>query len=728
MSFLNELNRRNVIRVATAYVVASWLIIQVVETIFPIYGLGDAAIRTVITLLAVMFIPALILSWVFELTPEGLKREVEVLQEDSITRYTGKKLDRIILMLAAIAIAYFAFDKFVLEPGRVAEIVEETAQQARSEALVDSYGDKSIAVLPFVNLSSDPEQEYFSDGISEELLNLLARIPELRVISRSSAFSFKGKDIPIPEVAKQLHVGHVLEGSIRKAGDRVRITAQLIEARSDTHLWSAVYDRGLGDIFAIQEEIAGAIEQALALKLALGTDDAAMPAVVNPASADTYDIYLQGRELVRLRDPDSLEQATRLFERALRLDANFAPAHAQLAIAAMHKVQVGASTVEDARLFAAPHLERARELEPGLADVYYGQALLASLQYDPESAIDNSREALSINPSYSDAWTVQANSLNRLGRYADADAAYQQVLDTDPLNPIGLSNYIERLDFTGQTEKAHKLADLLLTQSPGLGYSLHALTSMLYEGKIAEGLEWALKGGKYVLVAICFRWIGESAEAYRLDPSNDIALGSEEAIRETQRALNRDPDNVGAITEAAIALYSSNRIDEALPLLERALDLGPDNRPIRSHLDLYLTMMLAEARRITGDEAGAQAVAEIVRQDYAARVTAGQQHENLDVWGALIAAFDGDRDGAIALLRSAVQHGLRAKDEIFNELIFEPLWDDPRYIELQAELDAILAEEHEKVLQLICFNNPVPDDWRPLPETCEGVENGTDPK
>ena len=203
MSFLNELKRRNVLRVGAAYIVSSWLLIQVAETIFPLFGYGDTPARLVVMVLTIAFIPSMIFAWVFEITPEGLKRDSDVVREQSITQVTGKKLDRIILVVLALALAYFAFDKFVLDPVRDAELVEETAQQTRTDVLVESYGDLSIAVLPFVNMSSDPEQEYFSDGISEELLNLLSKIPELRVISRSSSFAFKGEKTDIPTVAKK---------------------------------------------------------------------------------------------------------------------------------------------------------------------------------------------------------------------------------------------------------------------------------------------------------------------------------------------------------------------------------------------------------------------------------------------------------------------------------------------------------------------------------------------
>ena len=194
MSLFSELKRRNVFRVATAYIVASWLIIQVIETIFPVFGFSDGAIRLVITLLAIAFVPALVLSWAFELTPDGLTKEVNVERESSMTRYTGKKIDRGIMMLLTLALGYFAFDKFVLDPKRDAALIESTTRQAQTSRVNQAVADYSIAVLPFVNMSDDTENEYFSDGLSEELLNLLARIPELKVASRSSAFSYKGKN------------------------------------------------------------------------------------------------------------------------------------------------------------------------------------------------------------------------------------------------------------------------------------------------------------------------------------------------------------------------------------------------------------------------------------------------------------------------------------------------------------------------------------------------------
>jgi TolB-like protein len=239
MSFLAELKRRNVIRVLIAYLAAAWFLIQIADTVVPAYGLPDSVVGILITLLAIGLVPVVITSWVFEWTPAGLKRDADVAPGESIAPQTGNTLDRIIMLVLALAVGFFAFDKFVLDPGRDAEL----AEQVRADTRIESFGNRSIAVLPFVNMSSDPEQVYFSDGVAEEILNLLARMKELRVISRSSAFVHRG-EVNIQEVAKALNVSYVLEGSVRRSGDQVRVTAQLIDARTDSHVWSDTWDRG----------------------------------------------------------------------------------------------------------------------------------------------------------------------------------------------------------------------------------------------------------------------------------------------------------------------------------------------------------------------------------------------------------------------------------------------------------------------------------------------------
>jgi TolB-like protein len=434
LSFLNELKRRNVLRVGAAYVVISWLLIQVAETIFPLFGLGDGPARLVVIVLAIGLVPSLIFSWVFEITPEGLKKDADVARQHSITQATGKKLDRIILMVLALALGYFAFDKFVLDPARDQARLETARQEGRTEALVESYGDKSIAVLPFVNLSADPEQEYFSDGISEELLNLLAQIPELRVISRSSAFRFKNKDIAIPEVARQLNVAHVLEGSVRKADNRIRITAQLIDARSDTHLWSQTYDRELDNIFAIQDEVATAISQALELKLAFVEEPAVRSEVVETARTAAYDAYLKGRFLAHGSTTDEIDVGLGHLREATRLDPSFAPAYAGIAdamiVKAFFSTSPSAEIVGEARTAA----QSAIALNPNLAEAY---SALASIRlffdFDWSGSEDAFLKATSLNPTRSTAYYRYANLLTGLARFDEAVRMAERAVEIDPI-------------------------------------------------------------------------------------------------------------------------------------------------------------------------------------------------------------------------------------------------------------------------------------------------------
>jgi len=454
MSLYRELKRRNVIRVAIAYLAGSWLLVEVAETIFPLFGFDDTPARIMVIVLAIGFPLFLLFSWVFEITPEGLKKEKDIDRAASVTHKTGKQLDRIIIVLLALALGYFAFDKFVLEPARVVDLVEETAQQARSDALVESYGDQSIAVLPFVNMSADPEQEYFSDGISEELLNLLAKIPELRVISRSSAFVFKGEKISIPEVAKKLNVAHILEGSVRKAGNQVRITVQLIEARSDTHLWSETYDRTLDNIFAIQDEIAGTVVAALKLTL-LG--DAPMAEEIDPQA---YTLYLQARHIINTSESGQSEQAEQKLRQALEMEPAFIPALWELGRnrIGIHGGEFEPSTPQDVTMV--------RELIERMAAIA------------PDSSWTNYWRAW-------DAWKWQ-------GDYQAAAQYFEYMIAADPYNPEpGIHTTTHFLIQLGRQDEAYALAKYEVDRDPAC---TDCLSYLAYQDRLAgrhqEAADW----------------------------------------------------------------------------------------------------------------------------------------------------------------------------------------------------------------------------------------------
>jgi adenylate cyclase len=303
------------------------LIVQVASTVFPAFELPSWALRGVIVLLAIGFIPALVISWVFELTPEGLKREDEIEPDASITPHTAQRMDRMLWVGALLALSYFAVDKFLLAPHRAAVVAMAEQAPPAPPVQAASASANSIAVLAFENLSTDAENGFFADGISEELLNVLAGVKGLTVASRTSAFSFKGKNTPIPDIARQLGVQHVLEGSVRKQGQRVRISAQLINADSDKHVWSASYDRDLADIFKVQEEIAQAIAHSLAGVLG----ERQVTVAASTQNLDAYQNFLRGR--ARFQQRSELLAAIADLTQATEQDPNFGQAWIYLAAA-----------------------------------------------------------------------------------------------------------------------------------------------------------------------------------------------------------------------------------------------------------------------------------------------------------------------------------------------------------------------------------------------------------
>ena len=452
MSLLNELKRRNVIRVATAYAVVAWLIIQVVETIFPVYGLSQDAIRYVISALAIGLIPVLVFAWVFELTPEGLKRDKDVDRSRSVPLKTGKLLDRIIMIALALALGYFAFDKFVLSESREAAIADSARQEGRTDALVGSYGNKSIAVLPFVDMSPNKDQEYMSDGIAEELLNLLAKIPELRVISRSSAFAFKGKEIDIPTVAVQLNVAHILEGSVRKAGNQLRITAQLIEAQSDTHLWSETYDRELVNIFEIQDEIAATVVDELKLAI-LGKAP-----TTQKIDEEAYTLVLQARYFWNRRAEGDEQNALEIYQRALDIDPAYAPAWAGLSVAYAVHAGKGRMDWEEGLALARAAAEKSLQLDPYLSDAHVRMGQAYSRAQDKDAMRAEYQIALELDPNNPLAIGVTAMDASRRGRFDEAIDLYRKAESHDPLGAIWPGNMAETLIRAGRYDDAERAA------------------------------------------------------------------------------------------------------------------------------------------------------------------------------------------------------------------------------------------------------------------------------
>ena len=513
MSLFSELQRRNVIRVAIAYAATSWLLIQVVETLFPVFGLSAALIRVVAISLFIGFPLILIFSWLYELTPEGLRLEKDVDRSDSVVHHTGRKLDRAIIVVLALALGYFAFDKFVLDPARDAKREESVARQARGDALVESYGDKSIAVLPFVNMSSDAEQEFFSDGISEELLHLLAAIPELRVISRSSAFLYKGKDIDIPTIAAQLNVAHILEGSVRRSGNQVRITAQLIEARSDTHLWSETYDRTLDDIFATQDEIAAEVVKQL--KLTLLSNAAPRVRQTDPAA---YALFLQARHF-RLQDTeDAFAQAQRLYQQALDIDPGYPPAWEGLAEIYVFQTFLGVRPIDAGYRLAREAINKALAIDPQFGVGVAGLGWIAILyDHDTAAAARHFERAFMLSPTDLDVISGVSYLAESIGQLDTAIAFDEYAVARDPMGPVGHFELAASYLDAGRPEDAEASIRIGLTLRPGQIRAQYRLgMALLLQGDAQAALE-AIEQEKFDV----YRLTGLAAVNYELSHQDE---------------------------------------------------------------------------------------------------------------------------------------------------------------------------------------------------------------
>jgi len=552
LSLLNELKRRNVFRVGAAYVVAAWLVIQVVETIFPAFGFGDAAIRIVVIALAIGFVPVLIFAWAFELTPEGIRREQDVDRSRSITPRTGRKLDRVIMVMLAVGLAYFAFDKFVLSESREASIADTARQEGRSEALVESYGDASIAVLPFDNISDDPTNEYFSDGVTEEILNLLAKIPELRVVSRSSAFAYKGKEIHLPEVAATLNVANILEGSVRKAGNRVRITAQLIEARSDTHLWSETFDRTLEDIFAVQDEIATAISDALRLQLVDG------PPTALVTDSQAHENFLQAQYFYNRRTEADYRKAIRYLEKALEEDPEYVPAWITLSSTYAILANSGLMPYDEGYALSVDALDEAARRDP---DSQHAIRCWIAMMYEHDyaGAARPCRRSLELHPNNASVLNNAAVFTQILGRTDDSIVFLRRAIRLDPTSPIMYINLASRYTSLNMLDEAEMALGKALELNPDLYNAPAELAFVsLFRGDAQQALQRA-------------EGVGRESVALMIRANALHDLGEIEESSRRLEMLIADHADSGAYFIAAAYAWR-DEADVAFEWLDRAID------------------------------------------------------------------------------------------------------------------------------------------------------------
>jgi TolB-like protein/Tfp pilus assembly protein PilF len=694
-SFFGELKRRNVIRMAGLYLVGAWLVVQVAGTVLPMFGAPEWLPRTVVVLLAIGFVPAVIFSWVFELTPEGLKREEDVVRERSVTPQTGRRMDRMIIVVLVLALGYFAFDKFVLTPRREAALVVNAAPNESRSAI----NAKSIAVLPFENLSEEKQNEYFADGVQDEILTDLAKIADLKVISRTSVMQYKsGVARNLREIGQQLGVAHLLEGSVQRAANKIRVNAQLIDARTDAHLWAQTYDRDLADVFAIQSEIAKAIAEQLQARLSPNEK----AAIEKPPTTDlaAFDLYTRAKTLLltisfNVNQQQSLQQAIELLNQAVARDPAFFEAYYQLVLAHGSAYSVYDHTparlaLAEAALQAATrlrpdagetHLARANYLYYCLRD-YNGalaelEAARRSLPNDPrifeltgyilrrrgqqEEGARNLERAVELDPRNSYTLQQLALSYQFLRRYPEMAAVLDRALTIVP-NDVATKAaraYVD-LDWKAETRPLHETINSILVAGPG---AISDAADSWFTCALAERDP---RAAERALVAAgdnpCWidnvvqlsRSFGEGLLARMMKDETRAHAAFTKARLEQEKIVQAQPDYGPPLCVLGLIDAALGRKEEALREGRRASELVP-----------------VEKDSIQGSQ--------------------------MLVYFAMIAAWAGEKDAALQYLAANAQSSGGYQVATYGALKLLPFWDplrgDPRFEKI---VESLASKESQK--------------------------------
>ena len=518
MSLFAELKRRNVIRVGLAYAIVGWVLAQIAEFAFENFGAPDWVLKSIVVILLLGLPLALFFAWAFEMTPEGIKREVEVDRSQSITSQTGHKLDRMIIGVLLVALGWFAFDKFYqnADPERTPDTAEQVTQG-------DSRQEKSIAVLPFIAMSSGPDDEYFADGLTEEILNSLAQLPELLVTARTSAFSFKGQDLPVQEIATALGVDHIVEGSVRRSGERLRVTAQLIRAEDGFHLWSKNYDSTSTDTISVQENIAEQI--ASVMDVVLDEEKRAAMRAVGLRDVEAFTLYQKGLEIYDLAHGETnlllgLQQANTYFDRVIELVPTFSIVYIDRSDLYGHALGEQAAGVDQGIL-----------TEEELADAY--PAVIADYKAAAEHSTSAAQKVMfEMDLAYmSGAWRgLDRRIENALAQPGCVSSNWMQViadifgyseqyleqarslLACDPRRSLSWFNVARTTLRTGDAEEALRIAQQGTEVAPGAWLSTALIRALIANGKYDEALAETDKRIDDVDLALAFKALVAAAQ------------------------------------------------------------------------------------------------------------------------------------------------------------------------------------------------------------------------
>ena len=706
-NLVEELKRRNVIRVGIAYLVAAWVVLQIADLVLENIGAPDWVMQTLMLVFALGFPVVLLFSWAFELTPEGIKREKDIPPGESITRHTAHKLDRMTVGLLFVVVLIVVVERMV---------PELDASEPEPEPVAAAVAEKSIAVLAFEDLSPEGNQEYFAEGISEELLNVLAQIPDLKVAGRTSSFAFKDQKRDLREIGEILEVAHILEGSVRTSGDRIRVTAQLVKADDGFHLFSKNYDRELTDIFDVQDDIAREI--ATALRSAILGDQPVEKSIPTPVEA--YEKYLQARQWIHSRDRHLMEEASVLLDEALAIDANYAPALAQKALAIMllsnSDGAYGDIPLDVALRESRPLLDKALELDPDLAEAHAILGLWYSngSRTSSEEAIASLRKSLSINPTNANANNWLASEIAGAESFNESLRLYEAVVERDPLYRPAFNNVIFHYVQIRSMDRAEALVrrvERIIGESPNILFARGALS--LANGQLATAVEEL--GRAYAF--------NTSASVVQLWYSNALQnLGDYDAAVDVARTTNKLlPLELAGRSGEAVELFESlegllydegelrgigdwmllrGRPDELIAFLEEIAGEGNDwlaeqPRPDQLWGAGHLTNV-AYALQATGRSEEAEHILAEMQEILDTQADYGAN--NMFFWWnkAEYAALTGDVEAMLSSLRKTIATGLYPTAGFFSAS-FNPYRDDARFKELEQEAIQRAKQERRKL-------------------------------
>jgi TolB-like protein len=718
VSLFAELKRRNVFRVAVAYSIVAWVLAQVADLAFDNFGSPEWVSKSVLFILVLGLPLAIFFAWAFELTPDGIKKEKDVDRDQSITPTTGRKLDILIIAVLVVAVGFLLSDKF--QHGDLQPADDATSDRFRM----------SIAVLPFENRSNRPEDEYFTDGIHDDLLTTIANIGSMKVISRTSVMEYKSTIKKIPEIARELGVANILEGGIQRSGDNVRINVQLIDARTDEHLWAEIYDRELTaeNLFAIQSEVSTAI--AKALNATLSPEEKQRVSSVPTQNLEAYEAYLLGRQKWAARTAESTAEAVTLFQKAIALDQGYAQAYAGLADAYRHQVPYGGLPQSEVFPKAEIAVRKALELDDTLGEAYATLGGLLSQQYDNVAARAALEHALDLNPNYAVAYNWLAIIYTASGEFEQSLDIARRGLEIDPRSLILQFNIAGYLGILGRPEEMKAGYERILEIAPEspMGYLGQAYFAA-YGGRVSDAILWLnrtvgrdeTEPANFAYIASLYLDLDDSRAAqYWIEQAANIR--SDNYTVHVARALEALHEG-DALATRSFAERAADDATEALftpivlfELLQRDVE---DNSPHRLIKKLQL---VAPELSDTGG-AGVNRANSILALGIAAlhqrqgNATEAQQLldstirvlESLDKKStlrspdlAIAYALAGDNAKAMSALRALVDAGWRISWwYYFDHLaLLEPLRDDPAFGALRAEVAADMARQRESVRKL----------------------------